>query len=84
MFIQMRLNPPPPDRTQQIIFDLMPLFFTFFLASFPAGLIIYWTWNNVLSILQQWIIMSRQGVKIELWKNIKRSFVSEKQDENKG
>ena len=80
MFIQMRLNPPPPDKTQQIIFDFMPLFFTFLLATFPAGLLIYWTWNNVLSILQQAIIMKRQGVKIELWDNLKRTFPFKKKD----
>ena len=72
MFLQMRLNPPPPDPTQAMIFNWMPLFFTFLLASFPAGLVIYWTWNNLLSIIQQYVIMRRQGVKIELWDNLKR------------
>ena len=56
MFLQMRLNPPPPDPIQAKIFQYMPIFFTFLLASFPAGLVIYWTWNNLLSILQQWWI----------------------------
>ena len=46
MWVQMKLNPPPPDPTQQMIFDWMPLIFTFMLASFPAGLVIYWAWNN--------------------------------------
>jgi YidC/Oxa1 family membrane protein insertase len=72
MLIQMRLNPPPPDPTQAMIFNWMPLFFTFLLASFPAGLVIYWTWNNLLSVTQQYVIMRRQGVKIELWDNLKR------------
>jgi len=72
MFIQMRLNPPPPDPTQAMIFNWMPLFFTFLLASFPAGLVIYWAWNNLLSVTQQYVIMRRQGVKVELWDNLKR------------
>ncbi len=66
MFVQMRLNPAPPDPTQAMIFNWMPLFFTFLLASFPAGLVIYWTWNNLLSIIQQWVIMKRQGVKVDI------------------
>ena len=74
MFVQMRLNPPPPDPTQAMIFNWMPLFFTFLLATFPAGLIIYWAWNNLLSILQQYVIMRRQGVKVELIGNIKKAF----------
>ncbi|MCE2517343.1 MAG: membrane protein insertase YidC [Alphaproteobacteria bacterium] len=57
MYVQMSLNPPPPDPIQAKIFKFMPLFFTFLLATFPAGLVIYWTWNNLLSILQQWYIM---------------------------
>ncbi len=56
MFLQQRMNPAPPDPIQQRIFMLMPIIFTFFLASFPAGLVIYWTWNNLLSIAQQWVI----------------------------
>ena len=53
MWLQMKLNPPPPDPTQKMIFDWMPLIFTFMLASFSAGLVIYWAWNNILSVLQQ-------------------------------
>lgn len=74
MFIQMKLNPAPPDPTQRIIFDFMPLIFMVLLATFPAGLVIYWTWNNLLTILQQSFIMHRQGVAIDLWANIKTSF----------
>jgi YidC/Oxa1 family membrane protein insertase len=70
MWVQMKLNPAPPDPIQQKVFAWMPVFFTFLLASFPAGLVIYWAWNNSLSVLQQAVIMSRQGVKIELWDNI--------------
>jgi YidC/Oxa1 family membrane protein insertase len=57
MFLQYKLNPTPPDPIQAKIFAWMPLIFTFMLASFPAGLVIYWTWNNLLSIGQQWSIM---------------------------
>lgn len=71
MFVQMQMNPAPPDPTQQMIFKWMPVIFTFMLATFPAGLVIYWAWNNFLSILQQGAIMKRQGVKIELWDNLR-------------
>jgi YidC/Oxa1 family membrane protein insertase len=59
MWAQMKLNPQPPDPIQQKIFAWMPVIFTFMLASFPAGLVIYWTWNNLLSIAQQWMIIRR-------------------------
>ncbi len=71
MFLQMQMNPAPPDPTQAMIFKWMPIVFTFMLASFPAGLIIYWAWNNFLSILQQGFIMRRHGAKIELLDNLK-------------
>jgi YidC/Oxa1 family membrane protein insertase len=74
MWVQMRLNPPPADPTQAIIFNWMPVIFTFMLATFPAGLVIYWAWNNFLSILQQWVIMKRHGVEVDLFGNIKNSF----------
>lgn len=70
MFLQMKLNPAPTDPVQASIFTWMPVIFTFILASFPAGLVIYWSWNNFLSIVQQMTIMKRQGVKIELWDNL--------------
>jgi YidC/Oxa1 family membrane protein insertase len=70
MFLQMRMNPTPPDPTQAMIFTWMPIMFTFMMATFPAGLIIYWAWNNTLSILQQGYIMKRNGAKIELWDNL--------------
>ncbi len=59
MFLQQKLNPPPPDPVQARIFQYMPIIFTFMLASFPAGLVIYWSWNNLLTIAQQWTIMRR-------------------------
>jgi YidC/Oxa1 family membrane protein insertase len=74
MWLQMKLNPAPPDPTQKMIFDWMPVIFTFMLASFPAGLVIYWAWNNLLSIAQQSFIMHRHGTRIELWDNLKGMF----------
>ncbi|HJO86333.1 MAG TPA: membrane protein insertase YidC [Rhodospirillales bacterium] len=64
MFIQQKLNPPPPDPTQAKIFMFLPIMFTFMLARFPAGLVIYWAWNNALSVLQQYVIMRKAGVPI--------------------
>jgi YidC/Oxa1 family membrane protein insertase len=78
MWFQMKLNPTPPDPTQQIIFGWMPLIFTFMLAGFPAGLVIYWAWNNLLSVLQQSFIMRRNGVKVELLDNLKSTFMWKK------
>jgi YidC/Oxa1 family membrane protein insertase len=74
MFIQMKLNPAPTDPTQAMIFNWMPVIFTFMLATFPAGLVIYWAWNNTLSILQQAAIMKKHGVPIEIFKNIQDTF----------
>ena len=59
MFLQQKLNPPPPDPVQAKIFQFMPIVFTFMMSSFPAGLVIYWSWNNLLTIVQQWTIMRR-------------------------
>ena len=78
MWVQMKLIPPPPDPTQEMIFNWMPLIFTFMLGSFPAGLVIYWAWNNTLSVAQQSVIMHRNGAKIELFGNLKRTFVKPK------
>jgi YidC/Oxa1 family membrane protein insertase len=78
MWFQMKLNPTPPDPTQKMIFDWMPLIFTFMLASFPAGLVIYWAWNNLLSVIQQGAIMQKNGVKIELFDNLKSTFAGKK------
>jgi YidC/Oxa1 family membrane protein insertase len=74
MWFQMKLNPTPPDPTQKMVFDWMPVIFTFMLASFPAGLVIYWAWNNTLSVIQQSFIMKKNGAKIELWDNITGMF----------
>jgi YidC/Oxa1 family membrane protein insertase len=78
MWVQMKLNPAPPDPTQQMVFNYMPIIFTFMLAAFPAGLVIYWAWNNTLSVAQQSLIMHRNGAKIELWDNLKRTFIRPK------
>ena len=74
MFFQMKMNPEPADPVQKSMFAWMPVIFTFMLGTFPAGLVIYWTWNNTLTILQQYYIMRKAGVKVELWDNLARLF----------
>jgi YidC/Oxa1 family membrane protein insertase len=74
MWFQMKLNPAPPDPAQKMIFDWMPVVFTFMLASFSSGLVIYWAWNNTLSVIQQSVIMRRNGAKVELWDNVVAVF----------
>ncbi len=69
MWIQMKLNPQQADPMQQAIFNWMPVIFTFMLATFPAGLVIYWAWNNTLSIIQQRYIMKKNGVEVNLIEN---------------
>jgi YidC/Oxa1 family membrane protein insertase len=59
MYFQQKLNPTPPDPMRAKLFQWMPVIFTFMLANFPAGLVIYWTTNNLLTIAQQWFIMRR-------------------------
>tara|TARA_B100000579_G_scaffold376229_1_gene341560 strand:+ start:468 stop:2150 length:1683 start_codon:yes stop_codon:yes gene_type:complete len=65
MYIQQKLNPTPPDPVQAKIFMFFPLFLTVILAPFPAGLVIYWTFNNILTMAQQVIIMKRTTVKTQ-------------------
>ncbi len=74
MFLQMKMNPEPPDPVQKTMFTWMPVIFTYMLSSFPSGLVIYWTWNNTLSVLQQYLIMKRSGTKVELWDNLAGLF----------
>lgn len=62
MWLQQKLNPQPADPVQARVMMLLPIMFTFLFASFPAGLVLYWTWSNILSIAQQWVIMRRMGV----------------------
>ena len=61
MYLQQKLNPAPPDPVQARMFQFMPIIFTFVLARSPAGLVLYWTWNNLLSVGQQWLIMRQAG-----------------------
>ena len=70
MWVQMQLNPQQADPMQQRIFNWMPVMFTFLLANFASGLVIYWAWNNLLSLSQQYLIMTRNGAEIHLWRNI--------------
>jgi len=63
MFLQQRLSPQPPDKTQARMFMFMPILFTYMLAQMPSGLVIYWTWSNLLSIAQQWFIMRKDAKK---------------------
>ena len=69
MWLTMQLNPQQADPTQQMIFNWMPVMFTFMMASFPAGLVIYWAWSNLLSLFQQYYIMKKNGAEVHLWKN---------------
>ena len=63
MWVQQKLNPAPTDPIQAKIFMFFPVFLTVILASFPSGLVLYWTVNNILTIAQQWFIMKRTKVK---------------------
>ena len=62
MWVQQKLNPAPADKDQARMFKMLPIIFTFMLGSFASGLVIYWTWSNVLSIAQQKYIMKKVGV----------------------
>ena len=79
MFFQMKMNPEPADPVQKSMFAWMPVIFTFMLGTFPAGLVIYWTWNNTLTVIQQYYIMTKAGVKVELWDNLFKLFRQENQ-----
>ena len=63
MWLQQKLNPQPADPMQAKMFQILPFVFTFMLGQFAAGLVIYWAWSNTLSILQQWVINRKAGVK---------------------
>ncbi len=60
MYLQQKINPPPPDPIQAKIFMMLPLIFTFLLATFPSGMVVYWTVNNILSIAQQYYLLKKQ------------------------
>lgn len=70
MFIQMKMNPEPTDPIQKQAFAWLPVVFTFTLGNFASGLIIYWSWSNILSVVQQGAMMKKAGAKIELWDNL--------------
>ncbi|MGE0740957.1 MAG: membrane protein insertase YidC [Hyphomonadaceae bacterium] len=74
MWALQALSPPPADPVQAQIFRFLPALFTVMFAAFPAGLVIYWTWSNSLSILQQYVIMRRQGVETQLDKFLAKRF----------
>jgi YidC/Oxa1 family membrane protein insertase len=74
MFIQMKMNPEPTDPIQKQAFAWLPVVFTFTLGSFASGLIIYWSWSNFLSVVQQAAMMKKAGAKIELWDNLVGMF----------
>ena len=70
-FLSTKMNPTPADPVQAKMFTFMPVIFTFMMAGFPAGLVIYWTWNNLLTAAQQYVVMRRQGVDVHLVENLK-------------
>jgi YidC/Oxa1 family membrane protein insertase len=71
-WVQTKMNPAPADPMQAKMFALMPWMFMFMMAAFPAGLVIYWTWNNVLSMAQQYIMMKRENVPVHLFDNLRQ------------
>jgi YidC/Oxa1 family membrane protein insertase len=81
MWVQMRLNPAPADPVQASMFNWMPLIFMYMMHTMPAGLVIYWSWSNLLSIIQQSFIMKKNGTEINLFGNIRDSipFLKKKQ-----
>ena len=79
MWLQQKLNPAPPDPTQQMIFAWMPWVFMFMLGSFASGLLVYWVANNVITFIQQYTIMRSQGVKPDILGNIRESFKKREQ-----
>lgn len=78
MIIQRKLSPPPQDKTQAMVINLMPWMMTFILAGFASGLVIYWTFNNLFSVIQQAIIMKNMGVEVHLFSKDKEQERMEK------
>jgi len=70
-WVQFKMNPAPADPVQARMFALMPVIMTVLFASWPVGLVIYYTWNNLLSMVQQYFMMRREGVPIHLFENLK-------------
>ncbi|MEL6316492.1 MAG: membrane protein insertase YidC [Pseudomonadota bacterium] len=84
MWLQQMLNPAPTDPVQERIFNMLPLLFTFMLGTFASGLVIYWTANNLFTIIQQYWIMRNQGVDVDLLGNIRRQFGLAPKEERSG
>ncbi|MBB35345.1 MAG: membrane protein insertase YidC [Hirschia sp.] len=78
MWCLQNLSPPPPDPTQKMMMQFLPLVFTFIFAGFAAGLVLYWTWSNILSIAQQYYIMRKNGVETQLDTWLKKKLGGEK------
>ena len=74
MWLQQKLNPAPTDPTQKMIFAWMPWVFMFMLGTFASGLVLYWIANNMITFAQQYLIMRSQGIKPEIWSNIRDGF----------
>ncbi len=74
MWMQQKLNPAPTDKMQQQIFAIMPWMFMFMLGTFSSGLVIYWCANNIITFIQQYSIMRSQGVKVDFFGNVAKSF----------
>ncbi|NRB35723.1 MAG: membrane protein insertase YidC [Rhodobacteraceae bacterium] len=83
MWLQQKLNPAPTDPTQQMIFAWMPWVFMFMLGGFASGLVIYWIANNVITFVQQFMIMRSQGYTPDVFGNIKSSFKRGEKTEEK-
>jgi YidC/Oxa1 family membrane protein insertase len=79
-WVQMKLTPASADPAQLAVLNWMPVIFTCMLAKFSAGLVIYWTWNNSLSVIQQSVVMRRNGVKIELWDKLRAKFAKDRRE----
>ena len=69
-WVQTKMNPAPADPATAQMFTYMPIMFTFMFAAFPAGLVIYYTWSNLLTMAQQYVMMRRHGVEIHLFNNL--------------
>ncbi len=82
MWMQQKLNPAPTDPTQQMIFAWMPWVFMFMLGSFASGLVIYWIANNTITFMQQYAIMRSQGIKPDVFGNIKSGIKRDKKSAN--
>lgn len=78
LFLQQRLNPPMQDPIQAKIFAFMPFMMVFLMAHFPAGLVIYWSWSNLLSIVQQYVLMRQEGVTVSFFRKSDKDLAMEK------